>query len=392
MAAADLRAWVQLLSRIDRGSCSAGELEAAELISQALRDRGAEVSIERPLVHGTYWWPLGITSAAGLLAALVARRGRGRAAILLGSLAAATAADDLEAGPRWLRRLLPKHRTANVLAWAGDRRAAHTLIVVAHHDAAHSGLFFHPGIGEMLSRRPRWAPLRMTPPVQVPLVAGPALAALSGLPGLRWGAGPAALICLGIVTSMVNIARSPTVPGANDNLSGVVTLLELAERLQARPVTGLRVLLLSTGAEEALLEGMHAFAAKHLALMDPHRTWVLCVDSVGSPILALPEGQGMLRVHPHDAQLRELIARSAAGCAVELLRGTDMRLATDGYVALRRGFPTALLMSVNEHGGSSNYHWHTDTAEHVDYATLSTTIDICEAVVREHARACAGSR
>lgn len=44
-----------------------------------------------------------------------------------------------------------------------------------------------------------------------------------------------------------DIARSPVVPGANDNLSAVALLVALAERLRERPVKGVRVLLVSLG-------------------------------------------------------------------------------------------------------------------------------------------------
>ena len=377
----DPRGWIETLAELDRSSCSPGESQAAELIARALSDRGADVSIERPRVHGTYWWPQGIASAGGVMAGAAGRAGRRRTALICGALATALAINDLEAGDRWLRRLLRKQRTSNVLAWAGDLRAASTLIVVAHHDAAHTGLFFNPRISELLARR-AGAASGKAPPVQLPLVAGPAAAGLSGLPGLRRLAAPGALACLGIIASMLNIARSRSVAGANDNLTGVATLIGLAERLQAEPAPGLRVLLLSTGAEEALMEGMHAFAVRHLALMDPERTHVLCVDSVGSPNLVLADGQGMLRVRPHDPFLVQVIAECADEAGVPLLRGFEMRFGTDGYVALRRGFRTALLMSTNEYGMSSNYHWPTDTPDRVDYGTLDAAIDVCERLVR----------
>ena len=36
-----------------------------------------------------------------------------------------------------------------MVAEAGDSGAERTLIVVAHHDAAHSGLVFHPALGQI---------------------------------------------------------------------------------------------------------------------------------------------------------------------------------------------------------------------------------------------------
>ena len=37
---------------------------------------------------------------------------------------------------------------------------------------------------------------------------------------------------------LMDIARSPAVPGANDNLSGVAVLVAIADQLKRRPVEG----------------------------------------------------------------------------------------------------------------------------------------------------------
>ena len=40
-------------------------------------------------------------------------------------------------------------------------------------------------------------------------------------------------------------------------------------------------------------------------------------------------------------------------------------------IAMKAGFPTAMLGSVDAFKMPSNYHWPTDTAENVDYDTVS---------------------
>src|SRR5579875_2952675 len=115
-----LRATIEQLAPIDRASCSPGEHEAAEWIAAALRELGAEAKVEREPIHGTYWWPLGLTSAGGLAALRLGRRGHGWLGMALGLLSCGLVFDELGARRRWLRRLLPKHVTANVVATAGD--------------------------------------------------------------------------------------------------------------------------------------------------------------------------------------------------------------------------------------------------------------------------------
>ena len=64
---AEARRAIERLAVLDRASCSPGEHEAARLIAAALRDREATAYVQHSRVHGTYWWPLGLTSLAGLL-------------------------------------------------------------------------------------------------------------------------------------------------------------------------------------------------------------------------------------------------------------------------------------------------------------------------------------
>lgn len=378
------RSAIERLAAIDRSSCSKGEHEAAEWIAAALNELGAEATVERERVHGTYWWPLGITSALGIVAERAARRGARAFAAAIAGGAAAGVTDELAAGPRVLRRLLPKQITANVVARAGDPSAARTLVVVAHHDAAHTSVFFDPRITAHVGFRSEQGPDNPTqlPPVMAPIAIAPGLVALGSIAGARRLTRLGALMCAGIIASFVEIALRRTVPGANDNLTGVATLLGLAHALKERPVTGLQVLLVSTGAEESLMEGMRAFATRHLAGMRVELTHVLCVDTVGSPYLVLAEAEGMLRLRRYDDDFNRLISACADEAGIALHRGFRMRLGTDGLVALRHGFSAAMLTSVNERGALSNYHWPTDTPDRVDYARLEDTVSLCERVIR----------
>jgi hypothetical protein len=96
-----------------------------------------------------------------------------------------------------------------------------------------------------------------------PVFGGPALVALGGLLGSRLLRRVGTVLALGSAATFAEIGSRSTVPGANDNLTGVATLIGLARRLQERPVAGARVLLLSTGSEESFMEGMQAFARRH---------------------------------------------------------------------------------------------------------------------------------
>jgi hypothetical protein len=290
-------------------------------------------------------------------------------------------ADDLGGGSRWFRRRLPQRDTTNVVAEFGDPDAAHTLLITAHHDAAHSGLIFHPELGRALFRRfpNTLGRTNTSPPLLWGAVGGPVGVALGALTGRRLALVTGTFVSAGYTAAMIDIGLRATVPGANDNLTGVAALLSVAQALAGAggPPPGLRVILLSAGAEESHQEGMYAFAARHFASLPPEHTHILCLDTLGSPRLALIEGEGMLRMQDYPEQVRELVQSAADEAGVELFRGLRFRNATDGVVALRAGYPCASLGSVDEFKIPTDYHWPTDTANRVDYARVADAARLC---------------
>ena len=373
-----LRERVERLAAIERESASSGEARAAALIATELREAGASVTIEHEDVHGTYWWPVGLLCAKAGLAGLL--RGRWKA-VLAGGFATTAMIDDISGGKQWFRRrFLPKRVTTNVVAEIGDRDARHTVVVHAHHDAAHSGLVFDGGPPRSLLKRfPALAEKANTgPPTMWGAVAGPALVALGALSGRPRLRRTGVVLCTGYAVAMADIGRSQVVPGANDNLSGVAVLLSLAASLREEPIPGLRVILLSAGAEESFMEGMQAFARRHFADLPRDRTTFVCVDTVGSPHLLALEGEGMvwMNEYPEDVLARMHDAARAEG--VELWSGLRLRNSTDALIPLRAGYPTAMLASCDRYKLPSNYHWPTDSADRLDYSTVAG----CARVVR----------
>jgi hypothetical protein len=379
---AELRAWVERLARIHRPSASSGEREAAELIAADLEGAGARVRIEEERAHGGYWWPVGLPAA---LSALAARRG-GLLGALTGLLGAAAVADDITAGhQRFRRRFLSSSPTENVVAEIGPADAERTVVVHAHHDAAHSGLIFHPGPPRaFLGRFPGVLEQTDTsPPAMWGSVIGPALVGLGSLFGLRRVRRAGQVLSLGYAVAMADIGLRKAVPGANDNLTGVAVLSSLARSLAADPPPeGLRVILLSTGSEESFLEGMHAFSRRHFADLPKDSTWFVCVDTVGSPRLAPLEGEGMLWMNEFPKDFLALLKEEAERLGLELVPNLRFSNATDGLVPLRRGYPTVALISVDDFKVPTNYHWPTDTADRVDYGTVADCARLCDALVR----------
>jgi hypothetical protein len=382
---ADWRAAVRELAAIERPSASNGERRAAELIAARLSALGCRATVEREQAHGGYWWPIGLVNglaAAAGAAALRRPRGivtQGVAAALAGAGAIALW-DDLGHGRRWFRRaLLPRRSTWNVVAETGDPAGAHTVVLIAHHDAAHSGLVFHPLLPRIpLKLFPRWhAAAGRSFPLLYAVWLGPVMVCVGSLLRVRRLLGAGAALAAGATAAMTDIGLRAAVPGANDNLAAVGVLLAVAASLRARPAPGVRVLLVSTGSEESFSEGMQAFGARHFRDLDRDRTEMICLECVGGPTLVVVEGEGMLRMRDYPSEMRDALERAARSAGVSVTRGLRTTAATDAIVALRAGYQVATLASVDETKLPMNYHWPTDVPDALHWGTVEHAIAVC---------------
>jgi hypothetical protein len=380
---ATLREVIETLAAIERPPCSPGERQAAEWLARRLEQAGCEIALEEEPAWDGYLptaAALGGVAAAGALLALGGRRAAGA----LGALAAAAAlVDDVQNGPRVVRRLLRRRRsTVNVVAGCGDPAAERTLVVLAHHDAHQAGRLYDQGLQRAIHR---FAPdllarLKTSPPQWWIGLAGPLLTATGALTGRR-GPTRAGLAVTLLATAIVcEIASRETVPGANDNLSGVAGLVALAELAHEQPPAA-RLLLVSCGAEEALQEGARGFMRRHRDGLATDRTWFLNLETVGSPRLIMVEGEGPIWMEDYAApEFRDLVERCAAEEGIALDRGFRARASSDSVIPSRAGYPTVMLTSVTPWGALANYHLPSDVPENVDYATVERAVQLAYSV------------
>lgn len=343
---------VAALAGMVRDSADAGERAAAQWVAARLREAGLEEVALEP-----YRWPR--THVWAQLPHLLASFG----GPLLRAAALASYELDQSGRVQWVQPFLPKGQAVNVVARIPPGgRAERTLVLVAHLDAQRTGLIWHRRVVESGARR-RLKTRSMTPAA---LLSAPALALRSR-----------ALKLLGLAL-LLDTATSPTVPGANDNASGVAALLHVARRIAADPLDRAEVLLVFPGAEEAGMGGMRAFLADHH--IDPAATFVLGLDTVGSgtPILAAAEGALL----PHRYREEDL-ARVEDAAAPDPPPRWRIAAYTDPILARFRGLPAASLLSVSpETGMYTRYHRMDDLPAHVDLACVERCAEIAERVAR----------
>ncbi len=134
------------------------------------------------------------------------------------------------------------------------------------------------------------------------------------------------------------------------------------------------------------MEGMVAWARRHFPRLPRERTWMLCVDTVGSPQLLLLEGEGMLGIREYPKPFLALIRECAAELGIFVHGDLRFRNATDGLIALKAGYRSAGLGSVTKYKFPSNYHSRRDVPERVDYGTVRDAATLCAALIRDAAK------
>lgn len=131
------------------------------------------------------------------------------------------------------------------------------------------------------------------------------------------------------------------------------------------------------------MEGMRAFLKRHAASLPPATTRFVALECVGSPHLALLEGEGMLRIRDYDASLKNELQDAADRAGVDLWRGLRLGAGgTDALPPLRAGYRAACLAACTELKTPANYHWPTDTPENLSWDTIDNALALVSAHVR----------
>lgn len=337
---------IAALAGIVRDSAAAGERAAAEFVAARLHEAGVEHVAFEP-----YRWPR--THVWAQVPHLLASLG----GPLLRAAALVSYELDQSGRVQWVQRFLPEGDGVNVVARVpATGTEERTFVLVAHLDAQRTGLIWDRRLIEGGAKR------RLKTRAMTPAALGGALAIALPFRPLK------ALMAL----LLLDTATRPTVPGANDNASGVAALLHLAERFVAEPLERTEVVFVFPGAEEAGMGGMRAFLEAHD--LDPATTFVFGLDTVGSgtPILAAAEGAVLKHAYREDDLAR-------VDPDVERWR---IAAYTDPVLARFAGLPSVSLLSVGEHGMYTRYHRMDDLPEHVDIACVERCAAIAEATAR----------
>ncbi len=297
-----------------------------------------------------------------------------------------------------LRPLLGWRRSHNLLGWFREpERVELRIVLVAHADAAYTGLLFDPRIVRRVSgKRPQDRPLGLRDrPLRLALFSVVALAAADAvallfpgpwvLPALIVLAIPSVLV---VLTNLDVLLRNEVVPGANDNLSGCAALGALARRLEAEAFPGVEVVMVVTGAEEAGVGGAWALSRQMRDTWDPSRTVILGVDGLaGGELRTFQEAE--IASLPVAPWLQEVVSEvAAADPRFRSVRPFEMGVgATDAGPFQSAGYDAVTVGCVDpELGAPRHYHLPADTPANLDAGEIQLAVDFLEQLLRSLVR------
>lgn len=257
-------------------------------------------------------------------------------------------------------------RTANIVVKIGS--GARVFVLMAHYDSTKAAYSFNPK---------RVHTLRSTIKINF---ASTILAS-----GLSIGSLYIEILAIASVAASIPLIVSISilihrelfhtyVPGANDNASGVAVLLGVAEALAGRSIDDIdkaTIYVVFTGAEEVGLLGSHTLYRREKWLL--REAVVINIDNPGAGDLALTECEGVLKTWCPDKRFRDIVREYAVARGI----GTKIYklLPTDATHLMMKGLRATSIMAF-EKGSIKNYHWYTDTAEHIDPENLSKAVNI----------------
>ena len=189
-------------------------------------------------------------------------------------------------------------------------------------------------------------------------------------------------------------------PGANDNGSGTVAMLEVA-RLLAGTRLARSVLFVSFGSEEQLMLGSYHYVARPLRPLATTRA-VLNLDMIGRREEHTPESTGAYEITAgrsdqlnmvgaaYSPDLADLLRREASGASGLTLsdkfdRDSSLRalFRCDHLPFLQKGIPAIWLFG----GFHPGYHEPADTVDRIDFDKMARTVRLTVDAVRALASA-----
>lgn len=195
-------------------------------------------------------------------------------------------------------------------------------------------------------------------------------------------------IVFGIIYGLIAISFikfSQVVPGANDNLTGSVTAVEVLKWFSKHPleIQNTEIICLITGSEEAGLRGAMAFVQQHREELKKLPTVVLAIDTLGDFEelgVIVRDLNGLL---PHHKGAISLLYQAGLDCGIKLKPTSVFLGSSDATAFTRSGIPASGLVAMDP-SPAHYYHTRYDTVDALNEETLSAGLTILIQAVKNY--------
>jgi Zn-dependent M28 family amino/carboxypeptidase len=170
-------------------------------------------------------------------------------------------------------------------------------------------------------------------------------------------------------------------PGANDNGSGILVLLELTERFSKKPSPHVSIRLLASGAEEAGFFGIKDYIKRHQEFAQSG-TLFINLDCVGGGELHWAIGEGHLQNIPYPQPGLEALSELERRSGMPVLPRTPIMAPTDAGPVAKKRYKVLTLIGLDNKSIPPNFHKASDTFDRLDLAVLKQATDIVELLIR----------
>ncbi len=172
--------------------------------------------------------------------------------------------------------------------------------------------------------------------------------------------------------------------GASDNATGTAAAISTAVRLWEKPVPGIDVSVVLTGAEEAGMTGSKYYFTENEKSMNPDNTCVLNFDSLGNGGLKIITKTGSLTTISYEGKLLDAAIQTSRKEKFSSVEKACWHTGDfDSIWFARAGIPSLTLTAQDEKGSIPNLHRPEDTIENIDISLTEFTIDFAESLIRD---------
>lgn len=372
-----------------RGSATANERRAAELVKSKLDDRGMPNRLETFRGSSSYGTCILTHLVLGLIG-LATLPWSPLISVMASMTTLLSFLLETSGYPVGLSSIFSFRRSQNLVGEVAPSQAAKRRIVLcAHLDTQRTGWLWKSinvrRFAATIGRAPGFlkAPLFL---FSLVLGSQTALGLFGGSTVVtNWFVISFALVYLFGIVIVGQWAFGPFVPGANDNATGVASALALVDRWQETNHEETELTVLFTGCEESGLVGAAKWTTRHAGELKRLPTVFLNLDTLGCGQQHFIQQEcgltGLVKNYPAD--MVDLCHSVAVEMDLECVEPISIPTQTDGLAFLERGYAGITITSSEAGNFIPNYHMLSDRSENLDFAAVGRATEFAWRVLLE---------